>query len=66
VTDWGSAAGSDREAFNRFFRGMLNQGFYLAPSPFEALFLSAAHTEEDLNDTLRAARGVLEEVFRGT
>jgi glutamate-1-semialdehyde 2,1-aminomutase len=65
VTDWNSAARSDREAFNRFFWGMLDRGFYLAPSPFEALFLSYAHTESDIEDTLRAGREVLGEVFSG-
>jgi glutamate-1-semialdehyde 2,1-aminomutase len=63
VTDWHSAARSDREAFKRFFWGMLDRGFYLAPSPFEALFLSFAHTPTDIDDTLEATRGVLGEVF---
>ncbi len=63
VTDWHSAARSDREAFKRFFWGMLDRGFYFAPSPFEALFLSFAHTAADIDDTLEAAREVLGEVF---
>jgi len=63
VTDWHSAARSDREAFKQFFWGMLGRGFYLAPSPFEAMFLSAAHSEADINHTLRAADEVLNEVF---
>ncbi len=65
VKDWPSASGSDRDAFNRFFWGMLDRGFYLAPSPFEALFLSAAHTEGDVQDTLHAAGEVLRDVFNG-
>ena len=65
VTDWHSAARSDREAFKCFFWGMLDRGFYLAPSPFEALFLSSAHTEADIDDTLDATREVLGEVFGG-
>ncbi|MBT8395976.1 MAG: glutamate-1-semialdehyde 2,1-aminomutase [Gemmatimonadetes bacterium] len=65
VTDWGSAAQSDREAFKRFFWGMLARGIYLAPSPFEALFLSAAHTEEDISDALSATEEALGEVFDG-
>jgi glutamate-1-semialdehyde 2,1-aminomutase len=65
VTDWHSAACSDREAFKVFFWGMLDRGFYLAPSPFEALFLSSAHTEADIDDTLKATREVLGEVFGG-
>ena len=63
VTDWHSAARSDREAFKRFFWGMLDRGFYLAPSPFEALFLSFAHTATDIDDTLEAVREVVGELF---
>jgi glutamate-1-semialdehyde 2,1-aminomutase len=63
VTDWHSAATSDREAFKTFFWGMLEKGFYLAPSPFEALFLSTAHTEADIEATLEASAGVLATVF---
>lgn len=49
---------SDREAFNRFFHAMLDRGFYLAPSAFEAGFVSAAHTDEDIAATVAAAREV--------
>ena len=56
VTDWNSAAKSDTAAFGRFFRNMLDQGVYLPPSQFEAAFLSAVHTEEDLQKTVDAAR----------
>ena len=56
VTDWDSAAKSDTAAFGRFFRGMLDAGIYLPPSQFEAAFLSAVHTEEDVEKTLAAAR----------
>jgi glutamate-1-semialdehyde 2,1-aminomutase len=56
VTDWKSAAKSDTEAFARFFRSMLDNGVYLPPSQFEAAFLSAAHTEEDIQQTIAAAR----------
>jgi len=63
VTDWHSAARSDKEAFRKFFWGMLDRGFYLAPSPFEALFLSAAHTEADITATRDAAAEVLASVF---
>ena len=45
----------DRERFNRFFWGMLDQGIYLAPSQFEASFFSLAHTYEDVERTLAAA-----------
>ena len=56
VTDWNSASKSDTEAFGRFFRSMLDNGVYLPPSQFEAAFLSAAHTEEDIQQTMAAAR----------
>jgi len=45
----------DQERFKKFFHLMLEQGVYLAPSAFEAGFVSAAHTEQDINDTLAAA-----------
>jgi glutamate-1-semialdehyde 2,1-aminomutase len=63
VRDWYSAAKVDKEAFRSFFWGMLDRGFYLAPSPFEALFLSAAHTAADIQATLDASVEVLAEVF---
>ena len=56
VTDWDSAAKSDTAAFGRFFRGMLDAGIYLPPSQFEAAFLGAAHTEEDVDKTIAATR----------
>jgi glutamate-1-semialdehyde 2,1-aminomutase len=56
VTDWTSAAKSDTEAFGRFFRAMLENGIYLPPSQFEAAFLGAAHTEQDLQLTIAAAK----------
>jgi len=56
VTDWNSAAKCDTAAFGRFFRGMLDEGVYLPPSQFEAAFLGAAHTEEDIQETIAAAR----------
>lgn len=65
VKDWPTASNSDRDAFNRFFWGMLDRGFYLAPSPFEALFLSSAHTEGDVQATLHAAGEILGDVFNG-
>jgi glutamate-1-semialdehyde 2,1-aminomutase len=47
---------SDRERFNRFFHAMLERGVYLAPSAYEAGFVSAAHTRADIDETLAAAR----------
>jgi glutamate-1-semialdehyde 2,1-aminomutase len=56
VTDWTSAALCDTEAFGRFFRAMLENGIYLPPSQFEAAFLSAAHTELDVQETIARAK----------
>jgi glutamate-1-semialdehyde 2,1-aminomutase len=56
VTDWTSAAKSDTHAFGRFFRAMLESGIYLPPSQFEAAFMSAAHSERDIQETITAAR----------
>jgi glutamate-1-semialdehyde 2,1-aminomutase len=53
---------SDRDRFATYFRGMLNEGIYVAPSQFEAGFLSAAHTEADIEKTVRAADRVLGEM----
>jgi glutamate-1-semialdehyde 2,1-aminomutase len=50
---------SDKEAFNRFFHVMLDEGVYLAPSAFEAGFVSAAHGEVEIANTLQAARRAL-------
>ena len=56
VTAWESAAKCDAEAFGRFFRAMLDNGVYLPPSQFEAAFLSAAHTEAEVLQTIAAAK----------
>ena len=56
VTDWDSASKSNTEAFGKFFRSMLDQGVYLPPSQYEAAFLGATHTEEDVQRTVAAAR----------
>jgi glutamate-1-semialdehyde 2,1-aminomutase len=56
VTDWESASKADTEAFARFFRAMLDNGVYLPPSQFEAAFLSAAHSEEDIQRTISLAK----------
>ena len=56
VVDWPSAKASNTETFAAFFRGMLENGVYLAPSQFEAGFLSTAHTDTDVEATLAAAR----------
>jgi glutamate-1-semialdehyde 2,1-aminomutase len=53
---------SDRDRFAKFFHGMLDGGVYLAPSQFEAGFLSTAHTPEDIEKTVGAAAKVLRQV----
>ena len=62
VVDYQSALKSDTAAFGRFFRGMIERGFYFAPSQFEATFLSLAHTEADVEATVAAAREVMAEI----
>ena len=55
VTDFDSAKNSDLKRFNAFFHAMLDQGIYLPPSQFEVAFISAAHTESDIDHTVKAA-----------
>ncbi len=55
-TGWTTAAPADTARFGRFFQNMLQRGLYLPPSQFEAWFVSAAHTDADLDRTLAAAR----------
>lgn len=55
VWDYEDSAASDQEAFRVWFHAMLEQGIYLAPSQFETIFLSGAHTEEDIERTIEAA-----------
>jgi glutamate-1-semialdehyde 2,1-aminomutase len=55
VVDWGSANKCNRELYGRFFHAMLQAGVYLAPSQFEAAFVSLAHTDEVIEATINAA-----------
>ncbi len=55
VVDWSSAKLSDTKRYGQFFNSMLEQGVYLAPSQFEAAFLSTAHNVADVEKTIRAA-----------
>ncbi len=57
VTDYATAKQSDTKAFSEYFRYMLNQGIHMAPSQFEAIFLSDAHTEEEIGETLDVIEG---------
>ncbi len=58
VTDYDSALTCNQEAFAQYFQGMLAEGIYLPPSQFEANFVSLAHTDEDIDRTLKAAEKV--------
>jgi len=57
-TSYAEVMACDKEAFNRFFHAMLDAGFYLAPSAFEAGFVSAAHTDADIAATVAAADAI--------
>jgi glutamate-1-semialdehyde 2,1-aminomutase len=50
---------SDRERFKNYFHGMLDEGIYLAPSQFEAGFISTAHSEKDIEKTAKTAAKVM-------
>jgi glutamate-1-semialdehyde 2,1-aminomutase len=65
VTDYESAARSDTTAFARFHRGMLERGVWLPCSQFEAAFLSAAHTMDDVRQTVDATKAALESIAQG-
>jgi glutamate-1-semialdehyde 2,1-aminomutase len=60
VTDFDSAKSCDVNRFKAWFHSMLNQGIYLPPSQFEAAFISAAHSEDDIDRTIASARNALQ------
>ena len=62
VKNFSDAKSSDLELFNRFYRLMLEKGIYLAPSQFEASFLSTAHSDEDINKTLNAVEDTFKQL----
>jgi len=64
VTDWDSAARSDTAKFARYFWGLIERGVYMPCSQYEALFVSAAHTEGDIDATIKAAHEVLAEIAK--
>jgi glutamate-1-semialdehyde 2,1-aminomutase len=64
VTDFEAAKTCDLELFSAFYQGMRQAGIYLAPSQFEVLFLSAAHSDEHIDTTISAAQQVLESLKR--
>jgi glutamate-1-semialdehyde 2,1-aminomutase len=59
VHDWDTAAKSDTQAFGKFHGAMLEHGIYLPPSQYEAMFMSAAHSEADIQQTIAAATEAL-------
>jgi glutamate-1-semialdehyde 2,1-aminomutase len=59
VHDWDTAAKSDTQVFGKFHRAMLEQGIYLPPSQYEAMFMSAAHSDADIQQTIAAASEAL-------
>lgn len=62
VVDYETSAAADQEAFKVWFRAMLEQGIYIAPSQFETLFMSGAHTDEEIDRTIEAAGKALQQV----
>jgi glutamate-1-semialdehyde 2,1-aminomutase len=61
VANWPSASRCDTKRFARWFWAMLDRGVYLPCSQFEALFVSAAHSDADIDATIEAARAALNE-----
>jgi glutamate-1-semialdehyde 2,1-aminomutase len=62
VRNYGAAKKSDTARFAAFFNGMLRRGIFLPPSQFEALFVSSAHVDQDIDDTITAARESLDAI----
>lgn len=62
VTDYRSAIRSDTAQYARYFNRMLQSGIYIAPAQFEAMFVSAAHTEEEIVTTIQTVKTILEEI----
>jgi glutamate-1-semialdehyde 2,1-aminomutase len=62
VVDYDSAVSSDKEKYGKYFHSMLSQGVYLAPSQFEAMFVSVAHSDADVEQTIAAQRKAFESI----
>ena len=60
VTSWDTAKGANTDLYGRFFRAMLSQGVYLAPSQFECAFVSIMHNEDVIDKTIVAARNAMQ------
>ena len=56
ISNFDDSAAANQELFRKFFLSMLENGVYIAPSQFETLFMSAVHTDEDLEKTISAAK----------
>ncbi len=65
VVDYETASTADTKLYARYFHGMLKRGFYVAPSQFEAGFMSIAHTEADIDATVEAAYEAMREALQG-
>ncbi len=63
VTNFEAACATDLGAFSRYFWGMLDEGIYIAPSQFEAVFVSDAHSNDDIDKTIEANASALEKAF---
>ena len=61
VSSWDSASRCDTARFGRYFWGLIERGVYMPCSQYEALFISTAHTEKDIEETISAASEVLAE-----
>jgi glutamate-1-semialdehyde 2,1-aminomutase len=59
VTDWTSASQCDTQRFSKYFWGLIEQGIYMPCSQYEALFISNAHSDQDIDKTIQSARSVL-------
>lgn len=57
VVDYATATTSDTKAYAKYFNELLEKGIYVAPSQFEAMFVSGAHTDEDIDNTVKALLG---------
>jgi glutamate-1-semialdehyde 2,1-aminomutase len=60
ISNYADAKNSRTQLYPKFFHGMLDRGIFLAPSQFEALFISAAHTDADIDQTIIAAQESLQ------
>ena len=63
VTNFDQVMNADTDLFNRFFNGMLSEGINLAPSPFEAGFISSAHGDAEIEQTLTAAKNTFQKIL---